>query len=96
MTEESRWLSKRMQDNLFLIQIIVNIVVLGALLALMLVATIRISDINQRQIAAVAQQNDAQLCAQHDIVIAVKQIGHKLGLPVTDIYVPDVAGLDCP
>lgn len=55
-----------------------------------------VAEINRRQLELVAQQNDAQLCAQHDIVIAVRKIGTKLGLPVSDIVPPDVAGIVCP
>jgi len=43
----------------------------------------------------VQHQNDTQLCAQHDITVAVKKIGLKLGLPVDDIVPPDVRGIDC-
>jgi hypothetical protein len=75
----------KFEGKLFVFQIVANIVVLGALLILMLVATIRISDINQRQLDAVKNQNTAQLCAQHDIVDAVKKIGRSLGLPTDDI-----------
>jgi len=89
-------ISRRSQDKLFLIQIVLNIIVLGALLGLMLISTIRISDINRRQIEAVKQQNDAQLCAQHDITVAVRKIGLKLGLPVEDIVPPDVSAIQCP
>lgn len=55
----------------------------------------QIADLNRRTGVYVISQNNAQLCAQHDIVIAVKQIGVKLGLPVDDIVVPDVTGLPC-
>jgi hypothetical protein len=56
----------------------------------------QIGEINQRQIETVREQNNAQLCAQHDIVIAVRKIGTKLGLPVEDIVPPNVDGIDCP
>lgn len=55
----------------------------------------QIADLNQRTGQIVISQNEAQLCAQHDIVVAVRQIGRKLGLPVEDIIVPNVEGLDC-
>jgi hypothetical protein len=61
-----------------------------------ILSTSRITDINSRQIEAVKTQNDAQLCAQHDIVVAVKKIGTKLGLPVSDIVPPNTDGMDCP
>lgn len=84
------------EGRLFVFQVIANIVVLGVLLVLMLYAAIRISDINQRQLDAVKVQNVSQICAQHDIVVAVRSIGRKLGLPVEDIVVPDTTGLECP
>lgn len=60
-----------------------------------IVSTGRISDINSRQILTVQQQNATQICAQSDIVTAVRKIGLKLGLPVEDIVPPDVTGLEC-
>jgi hypothetical protein len=60
-----------------------------------ILSTSRISDINSRQIATVQEQNDTQLCAQHDITVAVISVARKLGLPTDDIAVPDVAGLAC-
>jgi hypothetical protein len=56
----------------------------------------QIAALNERTGQAVLTQNETQLCAQHDIVIAVRKIGEKLGLPVDDIAVPNVEGLDCP
>ena len=86
----------RFEGKLFVVQVIANIVVLGALMFLMIVMFITLSNINQRQLDSVKQQNDAQLCAQADIVGAVKQIGHSLGLPTGDIVPPDTTGIDCP
>lgn len=60
-----------------------------------IVSTARIAEINARQIITVQQQNDQQLCVQHDIVSAIKKIGLKLGLPVVDIVPPDITGLEC-
>lgn len=86
----------RFEGKLFVFQVIANIVVLGVLMFLMIVMFITLSNINQRQLDSVKQQNDAQLCAQADIVGAVKQIGRSLGLPTQDIIPPDTTGLDCP
>ena len=86
----------KFEGRLFTFQIIANIVVLGALLGLMLVSTIRISDLNQRQLDAVKVQNTAQICAQADIVSAVRQIARSLGLPTQNIVPPDTEGLACP
>jgi hypothetical protein len=60
-----------------------------------ILSTSRISDINTRQIATVQDQNDTQLCAQHDITVAVISVARKLGLPTDDIAVPDITGLEC-
>jgi hypothetical protein len=54
-----------------------------------------VAEFNENQIVYVQQQNEAQLCAQADIVEAVRLIGLRLGLPVDDIVVPDVEGLSC-
>lgn len=93
--EQRRLLDKRVIDALFIFQIVVNIVVLGALVALLFSATRDIATITEQQVVIVQQQNEAQLCAQHEIVVAVRKIGVKLGLPVEDIVPPDVEGLDC-
>lgn len=93
---DDRWLTNRQTDVLFIVQVTLNIAA-GVFIAVLVLLTLRqISEINQRQIQAVQQQNNTQLCAQHDIVIAVRQIGVKLGLPVDDIRIPDVEGLNCP
>jgi hypothetical protein len=81
--------SRRWVDVLFVA--VMTFVVIGVLVMAAL-----LYNINQRQIAGVSQQNDAQLCAQHDITVAVRKIGLKLGLPVEDIVPPDVEGLNCP
>lgn len=82
--------------RLFTIQVVANIVFILVLSGMMLVALVRISDVQQQQLDSVKQQNDAQLCAQADIVGAVKQIGRSLGLPTDSIVPPDTTGLDCP
>jgi hypothetical protein len=56
----------------------------------------QIAQLNDSTGRYVVAQNNAQLCGQHDITIAVKKIGLKLGLPVEDIIPPDVSGLNCP
>ena len=81
---------------MFYAQVIANILFIMLLSMMMLVAIIRISDVQQQQLDSVKQQNDAQLCAQADIVGAVKQIGRSLGLPTQDIIPPDTTGIDCP
>ena len=92
----SRTARSKFEGRLFVFQVAANIIVLGILLVLMLSATIRIADINQRQLDAVKNQNIAQICTQHDIIIAVRSIAEQLGLPTDQIIVPDVSDLDCP
>ncbi len=84
------------EGRLFTVQVVANILFIMVLSGMMLIALIRISDVQQQQLDSVKQQNDAQLCAQADIVGAVKQIGRSLGLPTQDIIPPDTTGIDCP
>jgi hypothetical protein len=96
MTERRQDRSRVRQGQLFTLQVVANILCLGALIFFMVFTSLRISDINQRQLDAVQQQNTAQICSQADIVGAVKKIGRSLGLPTDDIVVPDTEGLNCP
>ncbi len=87
--------SRRMLDFLFLIQIVVNIVVLALLGGLQYDATQTLADVQMRQVQqAQVVQADA-LCNQREMLVAIRKIGLKLGLPVEDIRLPDVEGLDC-
>lgn len=86
----------KFEGKLFVFQVVANIVVLGVLMILMIVMFITLSNINQRQLESVKLQNDAQICAQADIIGAVKQIGRSLGLPTQDIVPPDTSGIECP
>lgn len=72
------------------------VVVTVFLICAMFIMAASLYSLNKRQAEAIQQQNDAQLCAQHEIVVAVRQIGTKLGLDVSDMTVPDIRGLDCP
>ncbi len=54
-----------------------------------------VKQFNEQQVRYVQDQNDLQLCTQHDITIAVRKIGRKLGLPVEDITVPQVQEEHC-
>jgi hypothetical protein len=72
------------------------VVVLCGLLALNIYLFVKIADLNRQQIIAVQVQNNAQLCVQHDIVVAIKSGFRKgLGVPTNTIEVPDIGGLDC-
>jgi hypothetical protein len=81
---------------LFTLQVVANILCLGALIFFMVFTSLRLNDVNQQQLDLLEQQNTAQICSQADIVGAVKQIGRSLGLPTDDIVVPDTEGLNCP
>jgi len=93
---ERRLLSPSVLDVFFLIQIVANIIVLCAVIGLLIYGFHRSTVQNEQQLAAIQRQNEVQLCAQHDITIAVRHIGEALGLPVSNILVPDVSALDCP
>lgn len=94
--KDNGFFPKRWLGALSVIQVVVNMAVLTFVIVAVLNATQRIGEVQQAQIELVATQNQAQLCAQHDMTIAIRQIGKKLGLPVEDIYVPSVKGFDCP
>jgi hypothetical protein len=49
----------------------------------------------EAQIDYIQQQNNAQLCAQHDIILAVRKTNRSLGLPVDQIRPPDIEGIEC-
>jgi uncharacterized protein HemX len=106
---DARIITQRVQDALVLGTVILIIVVLALVVGFVVNATGRISTITQdqllvthRQTATVQQQNDAQLCNQHDIVLAVRRLGlgfsKSLGLPVKpykEIRPPSTEGLNC-
>ncbi len=75
--------------------IVAVIVTLGVLTSSVIRAGRAVQEFNERQVGVVQQQNDLQLCTQHDLTIAVRKIGRKLGLPVDDIAVPGVETIDC-
>lgn len=75
--------------------IIAVIVTLGVLTASVVNAGRQVAEFNERQVLIVQEQNDLQLCTQHDITTAVRKIGRKLGLPVDDITPPNVEAIDC-
>lgn len=88
--------SRRWVDIAFAAQMIANVVALALVIGLLFQVNARQLDQIKRQNEATQQQNITQLCAQHDITIAVRKIGLKLGLPVADIVPPTTEGLDCP
>jgi hypothetical protein len=93
---------RRVLELLFVLQIVINILFLTWLAALQYRATHAIADLNHQQIAGVSaqitaakRQNNIQICAQHDLTIALRKIGLRLGLPVEDIRPPTTKGIDC-
>lgn len=94
--DKGRYVSARTLDLLFILQVALNIIVLCLIVGLLFYSIHTQNDVDQRQLVAIQRQNDIQLCAQHDITVAVRQIGRSLGLPTEDIIVPDIEGLDCP
>lgn len=75
--------------------IVVVIFTLGALTASVLDASRQVQEFNEQQVRIVQDQNSLQICTQHDLTIAVRKIGRKLGLPVDDITVPRVEASHC-
>jgi hypothetical protein len=55
-----------------------------------------VRQISERQTLILQQQNNFQICNQHDMILALDDIARKLGLPPNDFVVPDVKGLNCP
>src|SRR4051794_37868240 len=96
MAETKGLVSRRFLDMMLILQVVLNIIVLGLIIAFMILGAKRISDINQNQLDAVTTQNAQQLCNQHDMVQAVRLIGEKLNLPVEDIVPPPIGDIDCP
>jgi len=94
MTE--RFLSRRVLDILFLAQLLLVATVLLIMVVYSIQTAVEVQHISERQTEYVRVQNNAQLCNQHDMLIALVNIADKLGLPTDDIVVPDVEGLHCP
>lgn len=87
-----------MEDRIrmmFGVLVVVVVIFLGFVAAQVYTQTGKLNQIQLNQIQFVQAQNDAQLCAQEDIIRAVKGIGRKLGLPVGDIHPPDTEGINC-
>lgn len=82
-------------DMLALATTVVIILWLGFLTSRVFLATEQIRKFAEQQLTQVQVQNEQQLCVQHDIILAVRQIGTKLGLDVSDIRFPSVRGLPC-
>jgi hypothetical protein len=93
LSDDNKWATLR--DRVFVAVAIAAIITMALTSVLTIKTNAKVDEVNRQQVAVVKLQNDAQLCAQHDIVLAVRQIGRKLGLPVSDIIAPDVTGLEC-
>lgn len=89
-----------LRDRLFVLLAVAAIVAF-TLTAYITIQTNRtVAEINRRQIEAVQNQNNQQLCVQHDIILTVRQLAEgfrrTFGTPqLAEIEVPDVTGLDC-
>lgn len=92
---ESRVVSRRGLDLLFILQLVANFLVLAYLAGALYFAQANINRISVRQIEIVHIQNETQICAQRQMLSGIKKIGHSLGLPVRDIQLPSAEGLDC-
>lgn len=88
----------RLRRWLYLSNSVLIVVVLGTLIYLtasVLEASNDVQHFTEQQVQIIQAQNDLQLCTQHDITIAIRKIGRKLGLPVDDITVPIVREIPC-
>jgi hypothetical protein len=94
LADDSKWATLR--DRLFVVVALAAIVMMVITSVLTIKTSAAVDKVNRQQLAFVTAQNVQQLCAQRDIVQAVRSIGLKLGLPVEDIVPPDVSGLNCP
>jgi len=88
-------LSPASYGRLFVFQVAFNIIVLSFIIAQLILATSHIQQIQRDQIHYVQDQNTLSLCAQREILVAVRGIGRKLGLPVEDIVAPKVDPVFC-
>jgi hypothetical protein len=85
-----------MLDALFIFQLFLNVIALTILLSVSYLAYDTVGRIDQRQVEQIKDQNDAQICARHDIVLAIKRIGDDLNLPgVRNLEPPSIEGIDC-
>lgn len=90
--------TSQLRQFLYLANTVMICVVLLALTYLtfsVVEASRHVKEFNEQQVNIVQQQNDLQLCTQHDLTIAVRKIGRKLGLPVDDISIPSVEEIPC-
>lgn len=90
--------TSQLRQFLYLANTVMICVVLLALTYLtfsVVEASRHVKEFNEQQVNIVQQQNDLQLCTQHDLTIAVRKIGRKLGLPVDDISIPNVEEIPC-
>ncbi len=94
MDDDARW--AQLRDRLFVALAIFAMFAMATTSFFVVRTSTSVAELNKNQVSIVQQQNDAQICTQHDIIIAVRQIARSLGLPSDDIIVPDVSGLDCP
>jgi hypothetical protein len=93
---ERKFVSRRMLDALFIFQLFLNVIALTILLSVSYLAYDTVGQINERQIEQVQSQNDTQICAQHDLILAIRRVGADLNLPaVRDIRPPSIEGINC-
>jgi hypothetical protein len=93
---DRRFVSRRVLDILFIFQLFLNVIALTVLLSVSYLSFSTVGRIDRRQVEAVQLQNDTQICAQHDLILAIKRVGVDLNLPaVRDIRPPSIEGINC-
>ena len=92
---EPRMLSATAIGRIFVLQVAANILVLSFIIMQLILAAARLERIQETQIQVVQDQNTLSLCNQREMIVAVRSIGRKLGLPVADITAPNVDPVEC-
>lgn len=83
-------LSAKATGRIFVFQVAMNILVLSFIIMQLILATSRIQKLQDAQIHYIQDQNTLQICGQREMLVALRSIGRKLGLPVEDIVAPYV------
>lgn len=98
------FLSRKMLDGLFLVQLTLFALMCTIVVVVTLQTSGKVADLNKTQVEFAIQQNatairqtNQALCNQHDMIVAIKLVGERLNIIRTeDIPVPDITGLECP
>jgi hypothetical protein len=96
LNNEGGYLSRRLLDVLFTGQLILVVIAVVLVVGYTIRTGQEVRQISERQTLILQQQNNFQICNQHDMLLALNDISRKLGLPPNDFVIPDIEGLNCP